>query len=77
MKLEGDVKSGVEHYKKALLYNSQYADAMYNLGVAYGEMLKFDKVMDLSLALFPFSFVFLLVFCRAGMLKFVLSGKSL
>ncbi|KMS99442.1 hypothetical protein BVRB_2g044420, partial [Beta vulgaris subsp. vulgaris] len=25
-----------------LYYNWHYADAMYNLGVAYGEMLKFD-----------------------------------
>lgn len=31
-------------YKKALCYNWHYADAMYNLGVAYGEMLKFDMV---------------------------------
>ena len=31
-------------YKKALYYNWHYADAMYNLGVAYGEMLKFDMV---------------------------------
>lgn len=32
------------YYKKALYYNWHYADAMYNLGVAYGEMLKFDMV---------------------------------
>lgn len=44
MKLEGDIQGGVSHYKKALLYNAHHADAMYNLGVAYGEMLKFDQV---------------------------------
>ncbi|KAL7211142.1 hypothetical protein ACSBR2_014094 [Camellia fascicularis] len=42
VKLEGDIDQGVEYYKKALYYNWHYADAMYNLGVAYGEMLKFD-----------------------------------
>ena len=36
---------GVAHYKRALLFNSHYADAMYNLGVAYGEMLKFDAAI--------------------------------
>ena len=36
------------YYKKALLYNWHYADAMYNLGVAYGEMLKFDMVICVS-----------------------------
>lgn len=44
VKLEGDIHQGVAYYKKALLYNWHYADAMYNLGVAYGEMLKFDMV---------------------------------
>lgn len=44
MKLEGDIQQGITHYKKALLYNWHYADAMYNLGVAYGEQLKFDMV---------------------------------
>jgi hypothetical protein len=34
----------VVYYKKALYYNWRYADAMYNLGVAYGEMLKFEMV---------------------------------
>jgi hypothetical protein len=34
----------VAYYKKALYYNWHYADAMYNLGVAYGEMLKFEMV---------------------------------
>lgn len=38
------MEAGVRHYKKALLYNSHYADAMYNLGVAYGETLRFDEV---------------------------------
>jgi len=42
--LEGDINRGVAFYKKALYYNWHYADAMYNLGVAYGEMLKFDMV---------------------------------
>ncbi|KAF5952024.1 hypothetical protein HYC85_009968 [Camellia sinensis] len=42
VKLEGDIDQGVEYYKKALYYNWHYDDAMYNLGVAYGEMLKFD-----------------------------------
>ncbi|AAG51433.1 spindly (gibberellin signal transduction protein); 75377-80082 [Arabidopsis thaliana] len=45
VKLEGDVTQGVAYYKKALYYNWHYADAMYNLGVAYGEMLKFDMAI--------------------------------
>lgn len=45
VKLEGDINQGVAYYKKALYYNCRYADAMYNLGVAYGEMLKFDKAI--------------------------------
>lgn len=44
VKLEGDINQGVAYYKKALFYNWHYADAMYNLGVAYGEMLKFEMV---------------------------------
>lgn len=44
VKLEGDINQGVAYYKKALYYNCRYADAMYNLGVAYGEMLKFETV---------------------------------
>lgn len=48
VKLEGDIHQGVAYYKKALLYNWHYADAMYNLGVAYGEMLKFDMVSCVS-----------------------------
>lgn len=44
VKLEGDINQGVAYYKRALYYNWHYADAMYNLGVAYGEMLKFDMV---------------------------------
>uniref|UniRef100_A0A7N0RFV8 protein O-GlcNAc transferase n=1 Tax=Kalanchoe fedtschenkoi TaxID=63787 RepID=A0A7N0RFV8_KALFE len=44
VKLEGDINQGVAFYKKALYYNWHYADAMYNLGVAYGEMLKFDML---------------------------------
>jgi hypothetical protein len=44
VKLEGDIHQGIAHYKKALLYNWHYAYAMYNLGVAYGELLKFDMV---------------------------------
>ncbi|KAK4481646.1 hypothetical protein RD792_012553, partial [Penstemon davidsonii] len=46
VKLEGDINQGVVYYKKALFYNWHYADAMYNLGVAYGEMLKFDMVIE-------------------------------
>ncbi|KAK6942573.1 Tetratricopeptide repeat 1 [Dillenia turbinata] len=45
VKLEGDIGQGVTYYKKALYYNWHYADAMYNLGVAYGEMLKFDMAI--------------------------------
>ncbi|KAL5079900.1 hypothetical protein RYX36_008321 [Vicia faba] len=45
VKLEGDINRGVAFYKKALFYNLHYADAMYNLGVAYGEMLKFDMAI--------------------------------
>jgi predicted O-linked N-acetylglucosamine transferase (SPINDLY family) len=42
VKLEGDINQGMEYYKKALYYNWHYADAMYNLGVAFGELLNFD-----------------------------------
>ncbi|WOH02614.1 hypothetical protein DCAR_0522003 [Daucus carota subsp. sativus] len=45
VKLEGDINQGVAYYKKALYHNWHYADAMYNLGVAYGEMLKFDMAI--------------------------------
>ncbi|XP_078435276.1 tetratricopeptide repeat (TPR)-like superfamily protein [Wolffia australiana] len=45
VKLEGDIDQGIAYYKKALFYNWRYADAMYNLGVAYGEMLKFDMAI--------------------------------
>lgn len=45
VKLEGDINQGVAYYKKALYYNWHYGDAMYNLGVAYGEMLKFDMAI--------------------------------
>ncbi|PNX95084.1 putative UDP-N-acetylglucosamine-peptide N-acetylglucosaminyltransferase SPINDLY-like protein [Trifolium pratense] len=33
-------------YEKAFYYNWHYADAMYNLGVAYDEMLKVDRYLD-------------------------------
>lgn len=45
VKLEGDIHQGIVYYKKALLYNWHYADSLYNLGVAYGEMLKFDMAI--------------------------------
>ncbi|KAK4777548.1 hypothetical protein SAY87_017735 [Trapa incisa] len=45
VKLGGDICQGVAYYKKALYYNWHYADAMYNLGVAYGEMLEFDMAV--------------------------------
>eukprot|EP00850_Spirogloea_muscicola_P015052 SM000112S23994 [mRNA] locus=s112:225802:238896:- [translate_table: standard] len=45
VKLEGSILEGIAYYKKALLYNSHYADAMYNLGVAYGELLNFDTAV--------------------------------
>ncbi|XP_043701507.1 probable UDP-N-acetylglucosamine--peptide N-acetylglucosaminyltransferase SPINDLY isoform X1 [Telopea speciosissima] len=45
VKLEGDMNQGVAYYKKALSHNWHYADALYNLGVAYGEMLKFDEAV--------------------------------
>lgn len=45
VKIEGYIHQGVAYYKKALLYNWHYADAMYNLGVAYGELLKFDMAV--------------------------------
>lgn len=35
IKNEGRVAEGILHYKKALVYNSKYPDAWYNLGVAY------------------------------------------
>ncbi|WVZ91664.1 hypothetical protein U9M48_037807 [Paspalum notatum var. saurae] len=45
VKIEGDLNQGVAYYKKALFYNWHYADAMYNLGVAYGEMLDFEMAV--------------------------------
>jgi tetratricopeptide (TPR) repeat protein len=39
------VQEAVQYYQKALTYNVQYADAYYNLGVAYGEMSCYDKGM--------------------------------
>ncbi|PWZ58823.1 putative UDP-N-acetylglucosamine--peptide N-acetylglucosaminyltransferase SPINDLY [Zea mays] len=45
VKIEGDINRGVAYYKKALYYNWHYADAMYNLGVAYGEMLNFEMAI--------------------------------
>ncbi|KAI8023506.1 putative UDP-N-acetylglucosamine--peptide N-acetylglucosaminyltransferase SPINDLY [Camellia lanceoleosa] len=45
VKLEGDIDQGVEYYRKALYYNWHFADAMYNLGVAYGEILKFGMAI--------------------------------
>ncbi|CAK7324436.1 unnamed protein product [Dovyalis caffra] len=45
VKLEGDINQDVAYYKKALYYNWHYADTMYNLGVAYGEMLKFEMAI--------------------------------
>ncbi|CAM0911619.1 unnamed protein product [Alopecurus aequalis] len=45
VKIEGDIDKGVSYYKKALFYNWHYADAMYNLGVAYGEMLNFEMAI--------------------------------
>ncbi|KAK3139208.1 hypothetical protein QOZ80_5AG0379540 [Eleusine coracana subsp. coracana] len=45
VKIEGDINQGVAYYKKALFYNWHYADAMYNLGVAYGEMLDFEMAI--------------------------------
>jgi hypothetical protein len=53
-KIEGDINQGVAYYKKALFYNWRYADALYNLGVAYGEMLDFEMVSYkiISLVLF-------------------------
>lgn len=63
VKLEGDINQGIAYYKKALYYNWHYADAMYNLGVAYGEMLKFDMVsnskslVDCLILIFKFKLV--------------------
>nr|Q8LP10.1 RecName: Full=Probable UDP-N-acetylglucosamine--peptide N-acetylglucosaminyltransferase SPINDLY; Short=EgSPY [Eustoma grandiflorum]BAC11808.1 SPINDLY [Eustoma grandiflorum] len=54
-KLEGDIDQGVAYYKKALYYNWHYSDAMYNLGVAYGEMLKFDMAIIFDELAFHFN----------------------
>lgn len=54
--MEGDINQGVTYYKKALYYNWHYADAMYNLGVAYGEMLKFDMVIKINFMVHVFLF---------------------
>ncbi|KAL6558604.1 hypothetical protein OROMI_018954 [Orobanche minor] len=45
VKLEGDINRGVIVYKKDLYYNWHYANAIYNLGVDYGEILKFDMAI--------------------------------
>ena len=36
---------GIAHYKKALLYNSKYPDAWYNLGVAFSEVNDTDEAI--------------------------------
>ncbi len=45
VKNQGNVKLGIQYYKKALVYNVQYADAYYNLGVAFGEQSRFDRAI--------------------------------
>nr|CAB3503045.1 unnamed protein product [Digitaria exilis] len=45
VKIEGDINQGVAYYKKALFYNWHYADAVYNLGFAYAEMLNFEMAI--------------------------------
>ncbi|KAL6588025.1 hypothetical protein OROMI_001003 [Orobanche minor] len=55
VRLEGDIDQGVAHYNKALYYNWHYADAMYNLGVAYGEMLSLDMAIVFSEPAFHFN----------------------
>lgn len=35
LKTSGNFADGIRCYKKALVYNTSYADAWYNLGVAY------------------------------------------
>jgi protein O-GlcNAc transferase len=38
-------QEGMKYYKQALAYNFRYPDAYYNLGVAYGEQLKYEKAI--------------------------------
>jgi Flp pilus assembly protein TadD len=45
VKAEGSVKRGIQLYKEALVYHPQYANAFYNLGVAYGEQHRYDRAL--------------------------------
>lgn len=45
LKNEGNLQEGIKHYKQALYYNSRYPDVYYNLGVAYGEKLKYERAI--------------------------------
>eukprot|EP01052_Picozoa_sp_SAG31_P037290 SAG31_NODE_4793_length_2953_cov_14.309741_4_plen_276_part_00 len=48
---EQDAKAAIKHYKRALTYCPTYADAYYNLGVAYVDEGKIDKaIMHYELA---------------------------
>ncbi|KAL6542593.1 hypothetical protein OROMI_024195 [Orobanche minor] len=46
VRLEGHIYQVVAHYNEALYYKWHYADVMYNLGLAYLEMLRLDMVVS-------------------------------
>ena len=41
-----DIKAGIKLYRRALTFNAKYADAYYNLGVAYVELGKVEKAIN-------------------------------
>lgn len=69
------MQEAVQYYQKALTYNVQYADAYYNLGVAYGEMGSYDKGAYFFVLLLS-SFFFDADGCAANMVPVTLPTSS-
>lgn len=41
----GDIEGGIRLYERALSHNAKYSDALYNLGVAFGETGQCDRAV--------------------------------